>query len=93
MAKDRLLELLQGRARLDAKLVDEQPPRLAIDLERLDLATGAVERLHEHGPQPLAEWVLPDEHLDFTDELGVAAEREVGLEAPLERLQAELFEA
>ena len=39
MAKDRLLELLQGRARLDAELVDEQPPRLAIDLERLDLAT------------------------------------------------------
>ena len=93
MAKDRLLELLQGRARLDAELVDEQPPRLAIDLERLGLATRAVERLHEHGPQPLAEWVLADEHLDLADELGVAAEREVGLEPPLERLQAELFEA
>ena len=39
LAKDRLLELVQGRARLDAELVDEQPPRLAIDLERLDLAT------------------------------------------------------
>ena len=47
MTKDRLLELLQGWARLDAELVDEQPPRLAIDLERLDLATRAVERLHE----------------------------------------------
>ena len=31
MAKDRLLELLQGRARLDAELVDEQPPCLAIE--------------------------------------------------------------
>ena len=39
MAKDRLLELLQSRARLDAELVDEQLPRLAIELERLDLAT------------------------------------------------------
>ena len=39
LAKDRLLELVEGRARLDAELVDEQPPRLAIDLERLDLAT------------------------------------------------------
>ena len=33
-----------------------------------------------------------DECLDLADELGVAAEREVRLEPPLERLQAELFE-
>ena len=38
MAEDRLLELVEGRARLDAELVDEQPPGLAVDLERLDLA-------------------------------------------------------
>ncbi len=37
MAKDRLLELLQGRAWLDAELVDQQPPGLAVDLERIDL--------------------------------------------------------
>ena len=55
MAKDRLLELLQGRAWFDAELVDEQLPRLAIDLERLHLAVRAVERLHEYCPQPLAE--------------------------------------
>ena len=36
--------------------------------------------------------MLADEHLELTDELGVAAECEVGLEPPLERLQAELFE-
>src|SRR6476659_1504301 len=92
MPKDRLLELVQSRAWLDAKLIDEQPPGLAIDLERLCLATRAVERAHEDGPQALAEWVLTDERLDFSDELGVTAEREVRLEAPLERLEAELFE-
>ena len=93
MAEDRLLELLQGRARLDAELVDEQPPRLAIDLERLGLATRAVQRLHERRPEPLAERVLADEHLDLTDELCEAAEREVGVEPPLEGRQAELFES
>ena len=39
MPEDRLLELVQGRTRLDAELVDEQPPRLAVDLERIDLPT------------------------------------------------------
>ena len=93
MAKDRLLELVQGRARLDAELLDEQPPRLAIDLERLGLATRAVERLHERRSQPLAERMLADERLDLTDELCEATEREVGFDPPLERRQAELFEA
>ena len=37
--------------------------------------------------------MLADEHLDLPDELGVAAEREVGLEPPLERPQAELLES
>ena len=93
LAKDRLLELVQGRARLDAELVDEQPPCLAIDLECLGLATRAVERLHERRPQPLAEGMLTDERLDLTDELCEATEREVGFDPPLERHQAELFQA
>ena len=49
--------------------------------------------MHEDGPRPLAERVLENERLDLSDELGMAAEREVGLEPALERLQAELFEA
>ena len=47
LGKNRLLELLQGRARLDPELFDEQPPCLAIDLERLGLATRAVQRSHQ----------------------------------------------
>ena len=93
MPQDRLLELVQRRARLDPELVDEQPPRLAIDLERLDLPAGAVERAHEHRAQPLAQGVRADECLELSDELGVAAECEVGLDPQLERPQAELFES
>jgi hypothetical protein len=43
-------------------------------------------------PQPLAQRMLADEHLDLTDELGEAAEGKVGIEPPLECPQAELFE-
>ena len=93
LAKDRLLELVQGRARFDAELVDEELSRFAIDLERFDLTTRAVERPHEYGPQPFAQRVLADEHLELSDELGVTAEREVGFESTLERPKAELFEA
>jgi hypothetical protein len=37
--------------------------------------------------------VLADERFELADELGVAAEREVGLEPPLERAEAELLQA
>ena len=93
LAKDRLLELVQGRARFDSELVDEELSRFAKDLERFDLTSRAVERPHEHRPQAFAERVLADEHLELSDELGVAAEREIGFESTLERAQAELFEA
>ena len=84
---------LQGGARLDAELLDEETPRLAIDLERLCLATRAVERQHELRAQPFAEGVLANERLELADELCEAAERKVGFDAPLERREAELFEA
>ena len=58
VTEDRLLELTQGRARLDAELFDEQAPGLAIDLERFGLPSRAVERLHERPAKPLAERVL-----------------------------------
>ena len=51
LAEDRLLELAQGRARLDAELVDEQAARVAIDPEGFGLTAGAVERLHQRRPR------------------------------------------
>ena len=38
LPQDRLFEFLERRARLDAELVDEQAPRLAVDSQRLHLA-------------------------------------------------------
>jgi hypothetical protein len=72
LAKDRLLELVEGRARLDAQLVDEQTARLPIDLERIGLSTGAVERSHERRAEPLAKRVRLHEHFELGDELRVS---------------------
>lgn len=93
LAKDRLLELLQGRAGLDAQLVDEQTARVPIDLERLGLSTGTVERSHQRRAKPLTQRVRVNEHFELRDEPGVSAQREVGVDAPLEGVHPELFEA
>jgi hypothetical protein len=65
LLEDRLLELVEGRARLDAQLVPQQTPRLAIDLQPVCLASGAVERQHQLRSRPPAKRVLADESLDL----------------------------
>jgi hypothetical protein len=93
VAEDGLLQLLQSRARLQAELIYERAPSLPVDRERLGLPARAVERAHERGGESLAQRMLVDERLELADELGVTAEREVGVEPPLQRVQAELLEA
>ena len=65
----------QLRPGLDADLLDERAPRLAVDLERLGLAPAAIEREHQLPGEPLAVAVLGDELLQLADERGVAARR------------------
>jgi len=91
--QNRAFELLQSGARLDPQLVDEQAPRLPINIERIRLPPRAVKRQHEQTAEALAEWVLADENLEFRDELAVPAKLEVGLNAPFERAEAKLLEA
>ena len=50
---------------------------LAVGLERLGLAPGAVEREHLLAAQPLAQRMLADERLELAGDLGVAAAGEV----------------
>ena len=65
LAEDRRVHAAQQRARLEAELLDEQLPSLAVDLERLRLPAGAVEREHELRAQPLAQRVRADEALEL----------------------------
>jgi Protein kinase domain len=92
LVEDRLLELVEGGARLDAQLLHQQTPRLPVDLERLRLPSGAVQREHELRPRPLAERMLADEGLELRDELGGAPECEVSVDASLERDEPQLLE-
>ena len=82
----------QERARLEAQLLDEQLAALAVDLERLRLPAGAVEREHELCPQPLAQRMRADERLELADELRVLADRELRLRALLHQREVELLE-
>ena len=80
LPEDRLLELPQVRRRLDPELVYEQAPSLTVGREGLRLAAGAVEREHELAAEALAERVVGDERLEVTDDVRMAAQRELGLD-------------
>ena len=92
LAEDRLLELAQRGARLDPELLDEHAARLLVRLERLGLPAAAVEREHQLAAEPLAERVLGDQRLELGDEVGVGAERELGVDQILQRRRRELLE-
>ncbi len=67
LAQDRLLELLQRRARVDPELVHERPARVLVGVERLGLPPGAVERQHLLPAQALSQRVLPHEGGELRD--------------------------
>ena len=92
LAEDRLLELLEAGARLDSELVEEGGARRPVRVERLGLATRAVEREHQLRAERLAQRVLGDERLQLRHELGRAAGREVGLDPLLDRRDVLLLE-
>ena len=93
LAQDRLLELLQAHARLDPEFVHEQRPRTPVDLERLRLSAGAVERPHQRRSERLPVGVLAHEGLQLGDQFGVPAQFQIGLQPTLERSQAKLLKA
>ena len=93
LAEDRGLELAELRAGIDAELLDEGLARGAVGGERVRLAARAVEREHELRARALAQRLGLDERLELGDELGVTAEREVGVDALLDDDGSQLLEA
>ena len=92
LAQDRPLELTELRTRLDPELVDQDSARLPVRLERLRLATGAVQSEDQLAPQPLAQRMAGNEILELGHELGMATELQVGVDPLLERGQPDLLE-
>ena len=92
LLQDRPLEFLQRRARLEAELFDEGAPRVLVCIERIGLAARAVEREDQLPAEAFAERaprrpVSPARH-----SLRVTAEREVGVDAPLEGSEPQLLD-
>ena len=91
--EDRALEPVELLARLDAELVDQQPPPVAVDLQRLRLPPRAVEGEHELSAQALAQRVFTDERLELGDDVLVSCQREIGFDALLETHEPALLQA
>ena len=93
LREDPSLELVQLRAGLEADLVDQPGARGAVGLQRVRLTAVAVEREHELTAQPLAQRMLAHQRLQLTGEARVLAERELRLDAQLDRRQPQLVQA
>ena len=93
MPKDRLLEILERGAWLDAELVNQETSGLAVNAQRIGLTARAVESAHELPTEPLPKRVRADKSLEFPDELGMPSEPEIRFEPLFERAKAELLEA
>ena len=92
MAEHRSLELLQGRPRLDAKLLDQRRPRRLVGGQRLRLPPRPVEGEHQLAAEPFPQRVLGDQALELGDELRTLAALEIGVDPPLLRRETELLE-
>ena len=62
-------------------------------LKRVRLAVAAIQRQHQLGAQMLPVGVIADQRRQPPDDVGVAAESEVGLDLLLERGDAQLVQA
>ena len=56
-----------------------------VGLQRLGLTAGTVEREHQLSPKPLSQRMLRDERLELGSDIVVPAEREVSVDALLDR--------
>src|SRR5262245_27302897 len=92
LTQDRLLKLPQRGTRLDAELVEERTARVAVDLERIGLTSAPIQGSHQLRAQPFTERMLIDELAELADKCVVTAEREIRVDAILERCEPQLLE-
>ena len=87
------MEAAQLGSRFDPDLPYEHLARLAVGLERVGLAPGAISREHLLATQTLPQRVLSDKPVELGDKLVMPAEREVSVDAILDRHQPPLVQA
>ena len=92
LAQDRGFELAQGRRRFEPQLLGKQVAEVTVDRERIGLAVAAVQREHELPVETLPQGLLRGQALQFADQLASGAEGQIGFDALLDTVKAQLFE-
>jgi hypothetical protein len=92
IAQDRLMQISEPPARLDAELLGERPPGRCVSIQRFRLAPGARKREHQLATEPLAQRMLGDQDAQPRHELRVAPQRELRLDAFFLRAGAKLLQ-
>ena len=73
------MQPVQGRVRVDAELVGQPAPELAVGGQRLGLAAAPVEREHPLPAQPLAQRMGGDQPVQLAGHSGVVTAGQIGL--------------
>ena len=90
MPEDPLLERSERRGRHEPELLVEGPPQILQRRQRVRVAAAAIQREHELRPRALAERLAGDERLELGRHGGVVPERQLGVDAILDAVEAQL---
>ena len=92
LIEDGDLEIAEFGRWLDAQLVNESSSRIHVELKRVALSTGPVQRQHELPTQALSKWFLGHRLSKVGDDLGMMADGQLGLCPGLEHAEPHLLE-
>ena len=81
MAQDALMQLGQQRPRLRALLLDEAGADVPVEAEGLTRPAASVQRRHLVGDERLIERVLGQQMTELADQVGMAAQLQLALDA------------
>ena len=93
LAQDPLVQALQVRGRVDAKLLGKPVPQRRVRGERLGLAAAPVQGEDPLPGEPFAQRMGTDQAVQFGDKTGVPAAGQVGVDPALQRGEPGLLEA
>jgi hypothetical protein len=86
------LEVLQGRAWVDAELLGQLSWACQVGRQGLGLATRGLQGEHELAVEALTQRMGRHQCMEFTDQLGVVAAGKLGLDAVPQRPEAALLQ-
>jgi hypothetical protein len=93
LAEDLCVQLLQRLAGVYPELLHQSPSRPVVGRQGFALVAGSVAGEHELSPQSLPPWVCGDERLQLADQIRIAAEGEIGVDALLQRRESQVAQS